>query len=315
MTLGLKINTINVHNYKKGDDMIRYIPLIAACSLTLSGCAIFKSFGEQARVQPTSIMEVAGLVCEEYGKNKSKYDGVNVKKYFASLCGDAPEDDKIKSFTYSLLTLADNVCAVELSELSGNRRGVNAIMSVLNTSLSTAATIVTGSASTYLSGTATVVGASRDHINAEVYRNAITSSVVRVINEDKDALKLEIEKKLEGKEPKITLEQVVFDANRYHQKCSFYNGLMLVNEALNNPNKLANSIMAAEHEITRLEQQINASKSTNKEGTDKVANSKVAALEEKIDQLNSYIISARIPAFSQVKQESVDGEGNGAQDQ
>ena len=128
-----------------------------------------------------------------------------------------------------LLKHSDDLCTVELGRLNSNEATVNTSLSVLTTTLTTVANIVTGErASEILTGAATVASGSRDHINVHVYRNQVAYAVSRAIALERQTRREAIESRYIDAPDLWTVDDAIRAVNAYHQQCSFYKGLELL---------------------------------------------------------------------------------------
>lgn len=133
-----------------------------------------------------------------------------------------------------LIVHADTICTREMGALVANEGTTNTALSTLDTLFSTTSTIVTGEqAKSILSGLAGAANATRAHINAEVYRNALATAIARAIENERGKQLASIRENLSSKDVGVyTLDQMIRDVNAYHQICSFYRGISLVNDAV-----------------------------------------------------------------------------------
>lgn len=141
-----------------------------------------------------------------------------------------------RDYLINLMMVSDRVCARDLARMSSDQRTINASLSTTSTALSSAASTVTGGlADNILSGGAALLGASRDHINAEVYRTTQPEIVTLLIQTDRE----EMARALLVAKPERTFSQqeTIYYANKYHQACSQYHGLALLSEAATNKAK------------------------------------------------------------------------------
>lgn len=132
-----------------------------------------------------------------------------------------------------LIKHADDVCTQELGRLTANEAIANTALAALSSTLSGIATIVTGAhAKEIFAAGAGLSTASRSHVNAHVFRNVLSTAVSRAIHIARDKKRGEILAELTKDSVKYNVDQMIVDANSYHQTCSFYRGLALVLEAV-----------------------------------------------------------------------------------
>lgn len=263
------------------DSMARYrlLATLAACLplATLGGCAGgLNTLHAQSRVNPVSMASypvrptddcplVQGstgdtrvgaidLDCFRFPEATRSTDRATLA-YALATKSDADRN----RLTSILLKHSDDVCTLELGRLTANEAITNSALSILNTGLSTAATIVTGElANSILSGGAGFVGASRDHLNVHVYRNTIAQAVSQVITAERKKLHDDIKKNYIAKVGQWSVDEAIRSVNQYHAQCSFYKGLELLLKAADNNTDLEayRDSLAARSRIRRIDEEI-----------------------------------------------------------
>ena len=155
----------------------------------------------------------------------------------------------------AIIMQSDSVCGVEKALMLERQAEVNGWLSIAATGLSVTSSIVTGDlASNILAGGSAFASASRDHVNAHVYRNQIIQTITSAID-GKRALKLtEIEQNLAKETGDYSIDQAIREINQYHQLCSFGVGLQTVMEAVEKQQQFEETlkIYAMEQELDRL---------------------------------------------------------------
>jgi hypothetical protein len=131
--------------------------------------------------------------------------------------------------TSILLSQSDEICTIELGQLTANEATVNSSLSILDSGFTTAANIVSGTlARSILTGVANVAGSSRDHLNAHVYRSQFSYALARAIIIERDRLRRELEARFDTAPEAFSIDAAIRAVNEYHSTCSFYRGLSLV---------------------------------------------------------------------------------------
>lgn len=142
--------------------------------------------------------------------------------------------------TSILIKHSDDICARELGQLTADEATVNTALSVANSGFSIASTIVGGDlAKSILSGTAAFAGASRDHVNVHVYRNAVAQSISKVIWAKRNELRTALQTKYSSGTANWTIDDAIRSVNEYHQQCSLSKGLDLLAAAATNSGEFA----------------------------------------------------------------------------
>ncbi|MFZ2404663.1 MAG: hypothetical protein WAW41_05965 [Methylobacter sp.] len=158
-----------------------------------------------------------------------------------------------------LISKSDEICGIHKSHIYGNRTAVNTTLGVLATGVGVAGAMTGPGAAQALSGTAGFLTGSQSIVNDEVYKNYVTEAILLEINSNR-------EKYLKGvsyltEAPGITnnigIGQVRRDALDYHEKCSFYDGLMsLLNKAGDKADKNSAAIERLVAEKAELDKQL-----------------------------------------------------------
>jgi hypothetical protein len=209
--------------------------LSAASCLTLAGCGTFQA---QSRVDPIRIASYNSVrdACIEPAFRGDRHPGAtnldcfrfNDSTHTAYQLAAQNQADRNRLASY-LIGESNSVCTREMGNLTANQAMVNAGLGILTTAFGTAGSIVTGQlAGNILAGAASGANATRDHVNAEVYRNELSPRVTRAIRD----LRKKESAALEGKFGKsivdYDVERMIKDVNEYHQLCSYFVGLDLI---------------------------------------------------------------------------------------
>ena len=232
---------------------------IAMCASALAGCQhALNDLESQARVDPRTVAaypyagEVTpGSTCGNRRMRGDAHDiAINLdcfyfpeqlrgKEYavlaYDQAAGTTPEA-KIyrKRLAAVLVKHSDDVCTKELGDISAREAITNTLLGTITSTLSTVSSIVTGERlKSWLAGGAAISSATRDHINAEVFRNVLSNAMAKAIENSRSTQLAAINTALDSTTNTYTVDDVIRDVNRYHQTCSFYNGLVLVVNAVN----------------------------------------------------------------------------------
>lgn len=300
--------------------MKRAIAAICAGSSILSGCA---TLGRSARVDPVSI---AAQGVDQNCKNVANLDGdsafainldcyhfpredkVSVPRvYDTDIAKKIEYDEKIeKAYTAYrlanverhyrnrleavLLRQADTVCEREKGMIFANESAVNTVFDFLASGLSTASTIAGGEqAKSILSGLAGLSTAGKSHVTANVYKNQIVPAITNIIDSERKRILTEIISKRGEEVSAYPADEMIRQANSYHQACSFQNGLQVLLKA--SVNKAGNDAiirsMNLQFAIQKLKTELAAAKVPAQPGAALSAEATESAkqYEEKIRQL------------------------------
>ncbi|ATW04246.1 hypothetical protein CHN51_12420 [Sphingorhabdus sp. YGSMI21] len=125
-----------------------------------------------------------------------------------------------------LIKRSQDICTIEKGRIFANEATTNAGLGIMTTGLSTISSIVTGDlAKSILSGGAAFTSSSRDHLNANIWKNQLTTAITNAI----DVKRAEILGKMSGNRAKsiyeYNVDEMIRTVNEYHQACSFGTGL------------------------------------------------------------------------------------------
>jgi hypothetical protein len=276
--------------------------LVILSSLTLSGCNALGRLEAQSRVDPRTIAIYPPAATNgaakghcavpraagDYRDGAIRIDCVNPdaielgqaapgtvspqalaeQERAFGLYHQAARGDKImrNRLAAVLMKHSDDICTVELGQLTAREAMVNTGLGMATSALSTISALVMGDfAKTALASGASFTNASRDHINAEVYRNILSTAISSAIDEERARTRQELVDKFPNDTGDYSVDQMVMEVNRFHQGCSFYHGIGLVLKKVNRPGANAagarRSINVAlndiDGEIARIDRQLN----------------------------------------------------------
>jgi hypothetical protein len=137
----------------------------------------------------------------------------------------------------TMMTLSDQIISQHLSKITGLQVGMNTIMGAAASGLSAGAAIAAAPLAGYLAEASTSVNASQSLINEQVYRDALVQSLVGAIETDRAELAADIRERQRKSTQDYPVEAAIADANDYHQRGSFYHGLVLIRAAAEEANQ------------------------------------------------------------------------------
>jgi hypothetical protein len=136
-----------------------------------------------------------------------------------------------------MMTLSDQIISKHLSGITGLQVEVNTMMGTTAMGLSAAAATAAAPLAGYLAEASTSVGAGQSLINDQVYRDALVQSLVGAIETDRAQLASDIHERQQKSTQDYPVEAAIADANDYHQRGSFYHGLVLIRAAAEEANQ------------------------------------------------------------------------------
>jgi len=223
--------------------------------IAVSGCQTWNTLESQARVDPRSIAHyrsaggtlTLSTTCDKSTRLRGDaYDvAIDLDCFrFPSATPAQPgelayslaaQDDGSRNRLASILMKhSDDICTKELGDLSAREAITNTALGIATSVLKTVSSVVTGNnVKSWLSGGAAVTNATRDHVNAEVFRNVLTSAMAKAIGNERLILRDAMLAKFGTGRAAYPVDQMIMEVTQYHQNCSFYNGLVLVVDAVN----------------------------------------------------------------------------------
>ena len=200
--------------------------------------------------------------------------------------------------TALLMKHSDDICTRELGMLTSNQATTNAALNTLATAATTTANIVTGEqAKSILTGIGTFSGATRSHLNADVYRNTVAYAISRAITLERKRLRDAIEARYDHLPANFTVDDAIRAANEYHGICSFYKGLELVLASVEGDQRTRDA-EARRAQIDELEERIRKyreQRSVLKTGSPDIAlyDANIAELMDRVQDLTLAAVPAR----------------------
>ena len=169
--------------------------------------------------------------------------------------GNKAERNRLLNF---LLQRSNAVCDEHRGAIISDAALGNTIFSGLTTLLGGTAAIVTGAtAARVLGGTAAMSSGMQSNFNLEIYREQFAGLIVRGIEKDRADFKAgSIDKGMSDGVDVYPLDRGITDIAVYHQKCSFYSGLMKLTEAIERPTFTAAKLDTALATLAKLREDL-----------------------------------------------------------
>lgn len=140
---------------------------------------------------------------------------------------------RVRNETQSeMLLQADRLCDRYLASVFGEQAGNALWMDIAGSALSGGAALASGNSARNLSAGAALLGATKSHINADVYQNQVATAINLLIRKKRNAARSVIHNNQVCSVARYSAADAVTDAQTYHNMCSFEYGLgELVHEA------------------------------------------------------------------------------------
>jgi hypothetical protein len=168
------------------------------------------------------------LQAKPTNKRPINLDEEKYKEMFeAALAGDRPQRNQLQN---KIIELSDDVCEQHKGDVVGNASSVNLYTGLGATFFSGISAIVTGAAAANYAATSTLFNATRAGVNADVYQGLFATAIIKAINESREKKKNEIQAKQLKSTQEYSIDSAIIDAQDYHFRCSFYNGLVVLTE-------------------------------------------------------------------------------------
>jgi hypothetical protein len=204
----------------------------------MAGCDIYRSSDIINLSHSEAGIWMQGMpatpVLNPYSFNPDK----SAQSLYEQAQGNSPQARAARNRLQStMMTLSDQIISQHLSKITGLQVEVNTIMGTAATGLSAGAAMAATPLAGYLAEASTSVDASESLINDQVYRDALVQSLVGAIETDRAQLAADIRQRQQKSTEDYPVEAAIADANEYHQRGSFYHGLVLIRAAAEEANQ------------------------------------------------------------------------------
>jgi len=125
---------------------------------------------------------------------------------------------------------SDAMCEKHKGDILGGSASTNLVLGIGAATASTISAIVTGAAATNYAAGATILNAGRSEINSDVYQGMLATAIVKAIEESRDKKMGEVKANQAKSPTEYSVRSAIVDAQDYHFRCSFYHGLVVLNE-------------------------------------------------------------------------------------
>ncbi|HWD19447.1 MAG TPA: hypothetical protein VHB20_09210 [Verrucomicrobiae bacterium] len=168
-------------------------------------------------------------------KKPTLKDGAD--SYYKLAMTSATEDDRQRyrnALQDAILDVVTEATAQHLAELKGTENAVNLFLGAATLGLSGGAAVVGGTAARALAASAAGTAGARSLVNEQVYRNTFVESVTALIQRDQADFKREILRRQTTNSTLYPVDAAIMDAKEYETRGGFYNGLSLLQVAVQN---------------------------------------------------------------------------------
>ncbi len=184
-----------------------------------------------------------------------------------------------------LVNKSDEICEIHKSHIYGNRTAMNTLLGTLAMGAGVAGTMTGASAAHYLAGSAGFITGGQAIMNKEVYQNLITEAILLEIDTNRKSFlnSLAYLNQTTGCSTH-GIGEIRRDATKYHNMCSFYDGLAsLMNKAGDPDITSVPAVQKLTSEKTGLEEKIEVLKADKKVLDDNTSRSQ--AQEDKLTEI------------------------------
>jgi hypothetical protein len=203
-------------------------PAAMAICLASSGCAHYYSVG--SIVKHGAIPEQGGQGF--YDAKTHQIDAASPAFQAALTAARNSQADR-NALIAKMVLVSDDGCLRHKSEIEAMANSVNLTFGALTTLFAGTATVI-GAESTAkaLSAAAAASNASRSLVNEEVYKKAFSTSILRAIDTERDALRSTLVAGMSLGIDKYAIDIALLDVSRYHASCSFIAGISTISQSL-----------------------------------------------------------------------------------
>lgn len=204
----------------------------------LSGCGHFAK-----NYQANPVLESSDLLNVE----KTAVDPDKLKNKIKAV-KDAGENEKVAlrdELLQELIRISDNVCSLHEATIMSNANTWNVSTGTISGVFSALGTVVGGEATKAgLAAAATITNSTRELVNAEVYSNAFSFTIVRAIELSRTDYRGKMAAQKKDTMDAYSVQEGLIDVQEYHRRCSFYYGLLEVTKALDYRKPSKNEVAA-----------------------------------------------------------------------
>lgn len=200
------------------------------------------------------------------------------------------------------LFVSDRACGYHLASVSANNAVANFTLgSITSLTAGLAAFVGSGATPQALSASAAFASGSRSLMNETFYSQQVGPVITKVIRENRETLGQALREKLAKPADQYTIDEALYDVGRYHESCSFYIGVELIDRAVATQRKtktqLDTDIAELEQQMKRINEEIKGLDTSSLSPSDKQASisNKLATLKA-LEESRKVLMTERITA-------------------
>jgi hypothetical protein len=134
----------------------------------------------------------------------------------------------------AILQAIDESTEQQLAELKATENNVNLLLGGATLGLAGGASVAAAQTAKALAAAAAGTAGARSLVNEQIYRNTFVESVISLVTKDQSDFLAIIRQRQTNSIYDYTVEGAIMDAREYEERGSFYNGLALLQQAVQN---------------------------------------------------------------------------------
>lgn len=202
---------------------------VASVSLTLSGCVsemAVDGYTVDALTRTNTSIEYGDMQLPRPFNLDGGVDGTLPGGLTYALASRVDNKRGRNDLAHFLIERSNTLCERHRAGIAAVSSSVNFGLTELATGLNTAGTLVVGEqAAKILTGIAGAVNASRDAFNEHIYQNQLMPAILESIKNSRENKYKEIVANLNKSTDDYPAAALIADANDYHHRCSFVEGM------------------------------------------------------------------------------------------
>jgi hypothetical protein len=131
----------------------------------------------------------------------------------------------------AMLGVSERAVSKHMADMKATETNVNLLFGAATSALTGGATVAGEVTARTLTAAATGTNAARSLFTEQVYRNALTDTLISAIQTDRKYMREQIEARRKLPIDQYDVESAIMDAKLFHEQGSFYHGLSLIKEA------------------------------------------------------------------------------------
>ena len=210
----------------------RKIRMLACVLITGVACGCTRYYRIDPLLNTLALPDSTGHSSSIYDRKRHQIN-TDSGAFMAAWAAAHESPQKRNALVATIIVTSDEICLTHKAQIQATSNSLNLSFGALTTLFSGAASVLKSATSaSALSAAAAASNSARSLVNAEVYQQSFSVTILNAIDSNRDSQRAMLRSGFERSLSAYPIELALSDLSQYHESCSFVSGLAFVSKAV-----------------------------------------------------------------------------------